>query len=267
MPKLTLQFEGRVLKEYTVGIVATIGRLPDNTVSIDNPAVSNRHARIVRDGDQFVLEDLKSTNGTFVNEEPVSRHTLKSGDVVLVGKHRIVFEELPGEELAAAADAAEPSMANMGGTVFLDTRKQKELLAHAHALATSEAKAEPAPAAPAESPLPTPKVSPAKAAPKAPAAHAKVGVLQVLAGKTDQSEYMLKGQTSLIGKSDTALVRLKGWFKPKVAVAIARKGEGYVATLLGGRATINNQPLSGRQDLNDGDVIQVSGLTLEFRMK
>jgi pSer/pThr/pTyr-binding forkhead associated (FHA) protein len=272
MPKLTLQFEGRALKEFTVGIVATIGRLPDNTVSIDNPAVSNRHARIVRDGDQFVLEDLKSTNGTFVNDAPVTRHTLKNGDTVLVGKHRIVFEELPGEDLGGAADVAEPSMANMGGTVFLDTRKQKELLAQA--LASHEAKAEPPPAvappAPAPpGPVPTAKISPptVKAMPKAPAAPAKVGVLQVLAGKADQSEYALKGQTSLIGKSDTALIRLRGWFKPKVAVAIARKGDGYVATLLGGKATINNQPLTGRQDLSEGDVLQVSGLMLEFRMK
>ena len=55
MAKLTLQFEGRVLKEYVVGKSVTIGRLPDNTVVIDNPAVSGHHARVFREDDRLVL--------------------------------------------------------------------------------------------------------------------------------------------------------------------------------------------------------------------
>ena len=69
----------------------SIGRLPDNTIVIDNPAVSARHARVYREGHQYVLEDLKSTNGTFVNDRPIARHTLLEGDIVLVGKHTLVF--------------------------------------------------------------------------------------------------------------------------------------------------------------------------------
>src|SRR5688500_12339696 len=82
MAKLTLQFEGRVLKEYVVGKSLTIGRLPDNTIVIENPAVSAHHARVFRDGDHVVVEDLKSTNGTFVNEQHVDRHVLRSGDAL-----------------------------------------------------------------------------------------------------------------------------------------------------------------------------------------
>jgi hypothetical protein len=77
----------------------------------------------------------------------------------------------------------------------------------------------------------------------------------------------LRAQTSLIGKSDAAVVRLKGWFKPESAAAIARKGDTYTVTHLGGKTTINGQVLTGRQDLRDGDVLLVSGLTLEFRQK
>jgi pSer/pThr/pTyr-binding forkhead associated (FHA) protein len=58
MPKLTLQFEGRLLKEYPVGVGLTIGRLPDNTVVIDNPAVSGHHARVFSDSGAVILEDL-----------------------------------------------------------------------------------------------------------------------------------------------------------------------------------------------------------------
>ena len=95
----------------------------------------------------------------------------------------------------------------------------------------------------------------------------RVGVLQVIAGRAEQAEYDLEAHTSLIGKSGDSLVRLQGWFKPAVAVAIAHSNDGYVATLMGGRTTINNKPLEGRQALQDGDVLNVNGLVLEFRWK
>jgi pSer/pThr/pTyr-binding forkhead associated (FHA) protein len=67
MAKLILQFEDHVVKEYAVGMMATIGRLSENTVMIDTAAVSSHHACVFHDGEQFVVEDLQSTNGTFVN--------------------------------------------------------------------------------------------------------------------------------------------------------------------------------------------------------
>jgi predicted component of type VI protein secretion system len=258
MARLILQFDNRVLKEVGIGASATIGRLPDNTLVIDNPAVSSRHARITRDGDQFILEDLQSTNGTYINQARVTRHTLVDGDVAQIGKHKIVFDAAGGDDVAV--DAPEPAMAAIEGTMFLDTRRQKELLAQAQAIhAASEA--------------PTSRVAAVSSAPQAKAAgsngtsNGRTGVLAVLSGNTDQPEYQLRAQTSLIGKSEGALVRLKGWFKPKSAVAIARRGDTYTATQLGGKTLINGQSLSGRQDLNEGDVLSVSGLTLEFRLK
>src|SRR4029434_3466945 len=101
MPKLILMFGDRELSECAVGTQpVTIGRMPDNSVVIDNPAVSGRHARVYREGNHFVLEDLKSTNGTFVNDKPVARYTLLEGDVVLVGKHTLLFT-LQGDEPAS----------------------------------------------------------------------------------------------------------------------------------------------------------------------
>ena len=54
MPRLILQLDDQVLKEYEMGATATIGRLSDNSVAIDSPAVSSHHACVFRDGDQFV---------------------------------------------------------------------------------------------------------------------------------------------------------------------------------------------------------------------
>ena len=282
MPKLILQYEGRVLKEFPVGSMVTIGRLPGNAIVIDNPAVSSKHAKVTRDGDGYVIEDAESTNGTFVNEIRVTKQALNYGDLVLIGKHHLVFEE-GGDEDTVAPTEAPREIADLGGTVYLDTKRQKELLAQAKAkqaalsapvataTATVAEDAPPAPRAAAHATAAVPSAPETARMAKAPAvssapSSSTVGMLYVLAGKTDQSEYPLKAQTCLIGKSDSATVRLKGWFKPKTALAIARKGNGYTATPLGGKNLLNNQPFNGRQDLRDGDVLQVSGVTLEFRL-
>ena len=248
MANVTLEFEGLVLNEYAVGHVLRIGRLPDNTVIIDNPAVSSHHARIVRDGDEFVLEDLQSTNGTFVNETRVTRQTLQDGDVVLVGKHKLVFDRRAGEEPAVPPEA-EPMLSNQGDTVLLDTKKHRALVAR---LEEAQARAG----------------NGAGSAPgiKGDAGLARGGALRVVAGQTDRQEYTLEARTALIGKSETALVRLHGWFKPQTAVAIARTHDGYVATRLGGKPLINGEPLN-KHALKNGDLLRVSGLTLEFRLK
>jgi pSer/pThr/pTyr-binding forkhead associated (FHA) protein len=241
MPKLTLQFEGRLLKEYSVGVGLTIGRAPDNAVIIDNPAVSGHHARVFSESGAVILEDLNSTNGTFVNGQHTTRRVLRAGDVLQVGKHQLVFEHT--HEWAAPP----PQLPALGDTVYLDTKQHRALLSSLDE-ARTQAQTRPAQKAPAPSPR-------------------RVGVLQVIAGRAEQAEYDLEAHTSLIGRSGDSLVRLHGWFKPFVALAIARSNDGYVATLMGGRTTINNEPLEKRQALQDGDVLNVNGLVLEFRWK
>ena len=90
MPKLTLQFEGRLLKEYSVGVGLTIGRAPDNAVIIDNPAVSGHHARVFSESGAVILEDLNSTNGTFVNGTRVQSAQLSSGDRLQIGRVELI---------------------------------------------------------------------------------------------------------------------------------------------------------------------------------
>jgi len=256
MPRLILRLEESVLKEYDMGMMATIGRLSDNSVMIDNPAVSSHHACLFRDGDHFVVEDLQSTNGTFVNGTRVSRRALQPGDVVMVGKHHLVLDQLAGAN-PAVAEGAEHEGPNQGETMFLDAKTllgkfigsdaERKLQALSARLMDVEAHA-----------------SNARAATPDSAAGADAAILRVLAGRADQSEFKLEGHTSLIGKSKSSAVRLRGWFKPKVAVAITRNRQGYVATLLGGYMLIKGQSVSGRHELSDGDVLEVCGLVLEF---
>ena len=92
MPRLILKLDERELHECAVGAhPVSIGRLPGNTVIIDHPAVSGRHARVYREVNDYVLEDLKSTNGTFVNDKPIERHLLLEGDLILIGTHTLSF--------------------------------------------------------------------------------------------------------------------------------------------------------------------------------
>jgi pSer/pThr/pTyr-binding forkhead associated (FHA) protein len=240
MPKLILQFEGRVLKDYAVVAPLTIGRMPDNAIIIDNPAVSGHHACVTVEGTNVVIEDLRSTNGTFVNEQPVKRHVLRHGDVLLVGKHHLVFDTAE-----AAVQPVPPALQGLGDTVYLDTKQHRALRA---TLDDARASAE--------------RVKPRVAKPTA-----RTGVLHVLAGHADHSEFDLTAQTSLIGRSSAAHVRLRGWFKPSVAVAIARSSDGYVATPMSGKTSLNYEPMTARHHLQEGDVMNVSGLVLEFRWK
>jgi len=247
MPKLTLRFDDRELTECAVGIhPVSIGRLPDNLLVIDNPAVSGRHARVYKEGNHYVLEDLKSTNGTFVNDKPVARHTLAEGDVIVVGKHTLLFTLRGGEQ--SDDHKQDEFVPDVGGTMFLDTQKQKHLLSgldHGRPSQVYDAV--------------VPKTA-------IPTAQGRIGTIKVVSGNTGQSEYVLAAVTTMIGKAETAQIRLKGWFKPQVAAAIARKGEGFTITPMGGKVTVNGDKISSRRELISGDLIEVSGLTLEFTL-
>jgi len=247
MPKLILRFDDRELTECAVGThPVSIGRLPDNLLVIDNPAVSGRHARVYKEGNHYVLEDLKSTNGTFVNDKPVARHTLLEGDIIVVGKHNLVFTLKGGEQ--SEDHKQEEALPEIGGTMFLDTEKQKNLLSGLDRGRPSQVY---------DAVVPKTAI---------PTAQGRIGTIKVVAGNTGQSEYVLAAVTTMIGKADTAQIRLKGWFKPQVAAAIARKGEGFTITPMGGKVSVNGEKVSGRRELISGDMIEVGGLTLEFTL-
>ena len=108
MPVLIVKFQGSVLQKVpTNGGSITIGRSPDNSIAIDNLAVSSRHAEIRSEEGHLVVEDLNSLNGTFVNNQRVKRSALKDGDVVLIGKHSIQVDE-KGSGEAPIRNAGQP---------------------------------------------------------------------------------------------------------------------------------------------------------------
>ena len=260
MAKLFLKFEAAVLKEFALAQgVVTIGRLPDNLIQIDNLAVSGHHAKIYWETDHYVLEDNNSLNGTFVNNRRISKAVLKDGDEVVVGKHVLAFKDEWHDDAAnktqpVQVEHAGPMVPTLESTVVLDTRKAKEMLAHSASAAA---------AAPGN-----PSAGAAAAAAPAPAvAHKeRTGTLLIMSGKTDQSQYTLTGKLSVIGKSDMASIKLKGWFAPKVAAVINRReGKYFIATSeKDHKVKVNGAEISGQHELSEGDMIEVASIKATF---
>jgi pSer/pThr/pTyr-binding forkhead associated (FHA) protein len=86
--------EGLVFKLSTDSAVS-IGRAPSNDIPVMDTAVSGEHCRIRPESGVFVLHDLKSTNGTYVNEKRIERHRLSEGDVIRVGETQLQFRMGP----------------------------------------------------------------------------------------------------------------------------------------------------------------------------
>ncbi|MGA7794011.1 MAG: FHA domain-containing protein [Candidatus Acidiferrales bacterium] len=242
MAVLVVKFEGSVLQNVPVlkGPI-TIGRAPDNSIAIDNASISTHHARVEIQQGRLILSDLGSLNGTFVNTQRVKSATLKDGDVISIGKHSIYVDEMDRTELARVGVTqpvkelvAVPAMAE---TFVLDTRQRRQMIQE---LAAAGERSQLAPT------------------------RVRVATLSRVEGKLDQEEYPLTSKLTVIGKSTMATIRLRGWFKPKVAAQISRGEDGYYLGLGDQIPSINGKPIDGPTLLSHGDLIEVCGVKLRF---
>jgi len=98
MAKLVLSFNGDVVKEYELDKeLLTIGRKSNNDIHIDDLAVSNTHAEILTILNDSFIEDLDSTNGTFVNGNKITKHALHNGESIIIGKHELKYIDASAE--------------------------------------------------------------------------------------------------------------------------------------------------------------------------
>lgn len=103
MATLQLIFNGEKQQEIPLNKeTMTIGRKPENDIQIDNLAVSSKHAKILTILNDSFVEDMGSTNGTYVNGSLIKKQALKHGDVIKVGKHELKYVN----EAASADDGA-----------------------------------------------------------------------------------------------------------------------------------------------------------------
>lgn len=244
MAKLNLKFENAVLKEITLSHApATIGRLPDNTLQIDNLAVSGHHARVTWEQDHYQIEDLGSLNGTYINEERVSKARLRHCDTVKIGKHMIEFRNDGPALFTNFAEKAGPATPKLDATVMLNTKNAQDVLSGKSVLGIAGG-ADGSAAAPAKE---------------------RIGILSVVEGRSDQDHYVLTSKMTMIGKSEMASIRLKGMFAPNSAALISKRESKYfIAPEHKVKVKINGEQLSGQRELAAGDLIEVGKLKAAF---
>lgn len=92
MPKITIRLDGDLIREVSLTKKrTTLGRRPYNDVVLENLAVSGRHACLIQEDQQVTIEDLDSTNGTYVNGRAVKKQVLHESDTIEIGHFKIIF--------------------------------------------------------------------------------------------------------------------------------------------------------------------------------
>jgi pSer/pThr/pTyr-binding forkhead associated (FHA) protein len=257
MARLILSLDGQTLAEYNMTKERyTVGRLPDNDIRIDNAAVSGHHSLLINILNDSFLEDLNSTNGTYVNGKLIKKHALQHGDVITVGHHQLRYVDDNAQQ--APEDEFEKTMVIQPSGQMEKQVAQAARVAEAAANAAArEAPRPPPPAEPAKpkrpfSPTTTQEVD-ESAAPALPLAK-----LQVLSGTFAGRELELKKTLTTLGR-------------PGVQVAaITRRAEGYYIVHVEsgkdeGYPLVNGMSIGAQaRKLQDNDVIQLAGVKMGF---
>ena len=271
MARLILSLDNQVLAEYNMSKERyTIGRLPDNDVRIDNPAVSGHHSLIINILNDSFLEDLNSTNGTYVNGKLIKKHALQHGDVITIGHHQLRFSDQHTSD--TEQDEFEKTMVIPAGQQSADQLAKAEKAADEAAQASSAASSLPdedvsvklddeEAAALSQTAAPKPVSHTATAAgidaSTAPSA-LPMAKLQVLSGAFAGRELELTKALTTLGR-------------PGVQVAaITRRAEGYYIVHVesgeeGDYPLVNGQPIGAKaRRLSDNDVVQLAGVKMGF---
>jgi pSer/pThr/pTyr-binding forkhead associated (FHA) protein len=231
MPVLTLKFKDTKVKDFHLekGDNLTIGRLNSNNIVIENLAVSSHHAKIDSVDNGYLLTDLKSKNGTFVNGKLTTSHWLGHGDTINIGKHTLVFTFQEGEERSSGP------VRGMDQTMVMDTGKYKEMMAKSAKTKAAQARKK-----------------------------AAVGVLSFLAG--GEGEVLLNKKLTKIGKDGSCDIVLSGLMMGKVAVTISMRPKGYFLSYVGGmtKPKVNDKVIKESIHLNEFDVIELGGYKMQI---
>lgn len=235
MPKMIVSIDGVVIKEVQLTKDrTTLGRRPYNDIVIDNLAVSGEHAVLQLTGNDVYLEDLNSTNGTYVNGKAVKKQLLQNNDTVEIGKYKIKFiNEAPG--------------ATFEKTMIIKPGMVPPMPPKAGVPAGAPAAAAPAAAAKAAAPAAT-------GATAAEMANVNASI-KVLSGAAAGREVPLVKVVTTIGK-------------PGVAVAaITKRGAGFVVAHVEGsnKPTLNGAAIGPEPvTLKNGDMLELAGTQMQF---
>ena len=234
MPTLKLNFKNKTLENFPVrkGYSLTIGRKRNNDIIIENLAVSSHHAKIDSVGDEFVLVDLQSKNGSFVNEKLVASHWLKPGDVISIGKHALVFNISDDEEWTGnGTDEIEKTM-------VMDTSQYHSMVD---------------------------KSKPETAAPQTSVKkNDTIAILSFPDGGL--GKYICRKSITKIGKHPDSDIVVKGFLVGRTSATISKRPDGFYLSYVGGmsRPKVNAKKVTSERFLYDNDFIEIGKTTMQF---
>jgi pSer/pThr/pTyr-binding forkhead associated (FHA) protein len=232
MSKLVLSFNGNAIKEFELDKETfTIGRKPENDIRINSIAVSGKHAKILTILKNSYIEDLGSTNGTIIAGKKITKHALKNGEKIVIGRHDLKYVKTEAKIEEGDFEKTiiiRPDAEGMPETEEADKKIEKSIGKIAAELASAD----------------TTKSGPGPAK------------LQLKSGTNIGKELQLTKILTTLGK-------------PGVSVAaITRRPAGYFLIVVdagkGNMPQVNDIEVNKQQSLADGDVIQVAGIKMGF---
>jgi pSer/pThr/pTyr-binding forkhead associated (FHA) protein len=228
MPKMIVSIDGVVIKEVQLTKDrTTLGRRPYNDIVIDNLAVSGEHAVLQLSGTEVHLEDLNSTNGTYVNGKAVKKQLLQNNDTVEIGKYKIKY------------------IGEVAGPTF-----ERTMILKPGVLPPPVAKPPAAP--PAAAGAGQPPVAPVSQPGDLSALTASI---KVLSGAAAGREVALVKVVTTIGKPGVAVA------------AITKRPHGFVVAHVegGNKPTLNGAAIGAEPvTLKNGDLLELAGTQMQF---
>jgi FHA domain len=228
MGKLVVSLDGVVIKEVQITKdKTTLGRRPYNDIVIDNLAVSGEHAVLQMVGADVFIEDLNSTNGTYINGKAIKKQLLQHNDTVEIGKYKIKY-------LVDESGEYEKTMIMRPGSAV------------------------PPAFSPSQQPSPSAHSSFGgfhAAPPPPPPAPLQPASIKVLNGAAAGREVTLTKVVTTVGKPGVQVA------------SITRRPNGYAFAHVEGsvRPSVNGMPLVGESvPLRNGDVIELAGTQMQF---
>lgn len=228
MAKLIIKFNDVVIDQIVLkqGDM-NIGRRPGSDILLDNLAVSGTHASIFTIGEDSFVQDLNSTNGTFVNNKRISKHHLANGDTVTIGNHSLTYHN----------EKAVKSGSDLAKTVIINPHKQEEMLAEVG------------------------KAAAAAAAVKKPAVNEtpRMGSLFILSGANNGKRIDLVSAVTNLGRAGKRAGIISRTGNGRY---ILLPGDNNEAPRLNGVKVIG----SG-EELKNGDIIELADSRMQFYLK
>jgi predicted component of type VI protein secretion system len=258
MARLILSLDDTVMAEFNMSKERyTIGRLPDNDVRIDNATVSGYHSLIINILNDSFLEDLNSTNGTYVNGKLIKKHALQHDDLVTVGKHQLRYVDSDQEDVEQDDEFARTMVIGAASDVKLEKPPEIRAAPPAAAPAAAAAAIAESDVALAEKPNPLMETSADMKTDigNKPLPIAKV---QVLNGKFAGREVILDKAVTTLGRPGVQVV------------AITRRADGYSVVQVENEKDRSAPMVNGNalgpqvRELKENDVVEIIGIKMGF---